>query len=399
MPPQPCFDDLSIRAACSARFNRLKGLLPTFTAQFAPVSGPFKPVQLGGLVVNQHERVQALAKTALALMAERQVSPTPENFQLFYAYASGDNPSASRIMGDMISGRQAFSSLVLDDLRERFFGSARLEAAMENIGTEITGAVDSVLQKLASAERDTVAYGRKLSAASGELGGGRTPAEMQKLVDGLLGATKAMELRTKTLEDELQRSSHEVTDLKAKLDDVRKESLTDPLTGIHNRKAFDQELAQAVELARKQGEPLCLFMCDIDHFKVFNDTWGHQTGDQVLRLVGHCLSENVKGRDTAARYGGEEFAVILRQTGLDSTVSLANQIRSNVESKKLVKRSTGDILGTITISIGVAQLLLGEPQSSLIQRADACLYAAKNAGRNRVMSEAPGAVSEDVVAA
>ena len=208
-----------------------------------------------------------------------------------------------------------------------------------------------------------------------------------------------MEVRTKALEEELQRSSHEVNDLKAKLDDVRKESLTDPLTGIHNRKAFDQELAEAVDLARKGGEPLSLFMCDIDHFKVFNDTWGHQTGDQVLRLVGHCLSENVKGRDTAARYGGEEFAVILRQTGLESAVSLANQIRSNVESKKLVKRSTGDILGTITISIGVAQLGLGEPPSSLIQRADACLYAAKNAGRNRVMSEAPGAVAEDVVAA
>jgi diguanylate cyclase len=351
------------------------------------------------LAVNQHERAQALAKAALGLMAERQVAPTPENFQLFYAYASGDNPMASRVMGDLISGRKPFSPIVLDDLRDRFFGSARLDASVQSIGTEISGAVDSVLQKLASAEQDTVAYGRRLSAASGELGGGQTPAEMQKLVDGLLGATKAMEARTKALEDELQRSSHEVTDLKAKLDDVRKESLTDPLTGIHNRKAFDQELTQAVEQARKEGQPLSLFMCDIDHFKSFNDTWGHQTGDQVLRLVGHCLSENVKGRDTAARYGGEEFVVILRQTGLEAAVRLANQIRSNVEGKKLVKRSTGDILGTITISIGVAQLHPGESPSSLVERADVCLYAAKNAGRNRVMSEASKAVVESVVAA
>jgi diguanylate cyclase len=363
------------------------------------MSGPTKPAQLGGLVVNQHERAQALARTALALMAERQVSPTPENFQLFYAYASGDNPAASRVMGDAITGRRPFSPLVLDDLRERFFGTARLEASVENIGAEIADTMNTVLQKLASAEQDTVAYGRTLSAASGELGGGHTPAEMQSLVDGLLGATHAMEMRTKTLEEELQRSSHEVTELKAKLDDVRKESLTDPLTGIRNRKAFDQELAQAADQARKSGEPLSLFMCDIDHFKVFNDTWGHQTGDQVLRLVGHCLSENVKGRDTAARYGGEEFTVILRQTPLDSAVRLANQIRANVESKKLVKRSTGDILGTITNSIGVAQLHLGEPPSSLIERADACLYAAKNAGRNRVMSESAESMAQDIVAA
>ncbi|MGD0144968.1 MAG: GGDEF domain-containing protein, partial [Rhizomicrobium sp.] len=101
----------------------------------------------------------------------------------------------------------------------------------------------------------------------------------------------------------------------------------------------------------------------------------------------------------AARYGGEEFTVILRQTALEAAVRLANQIRTNVESKKLVKRSTGDILGTITISIGVAQLGLGESPSSLIQRADACLYAAKNAGRNRVMSEAASTMVEAVVAA
>ena len=349
--------------------------------------------------MNQDERAQALAKTALALMTERQVAPTPENYQLFYAYASGENPAASRIMGDMIAERNAFLPQVLGDLRERFFGTARLEVTFENVGSEITATMNEVLQKLATAERDTAAYGKTLSAASGELVNGKSPHDMQKLVNGLLTATQAMELRTKSLEAELQRSAHEVTDLKAKLDVVRKESLMDPLTGIPNRKAFDLELAKAVDHSRKSGEPLCLFMCDIDHFKNFNDTWGHQTGDQVLRLVGHCLSENVKGRDTAARYGGEEFAVILRQTPLESAVSLANQIRSNVESKKLVKRSTGDILGTITISIGVAQLTVGEPAASLIKRADGCLYAAKNAGRNRVMSASPLMTGEDVVAA
>jgi diguanylate cyclase len=134
---------------------------------------------------------------------------------------------------------------------------------------------------------------------------------------------------------------------------------------------------------------LSLLMCDIDHFKNFNDTWGHQTGDQVLRLVANCLSENVKGRDTAARYGGEEFCVIVRGSPLDAAVTLANQIRTAVQSKKLVKKSTGDILGTITISIGAAEFGPGEGAASLIQRADACLYGAKSAGRNCVKSEHP----------
>jgi diguanylate cyclase len=181
---------------------------------------------------------------------------------------------------------------------------------------------------------------------------------------------------------------------------VRKESLTDPLTGISNRKAFDADLKDAMDKARQTNEPLCLLMCDIDHFKAFNDTWGHTTGDQVLRLVGGCLSENVKGRDTAARYGGEEFAVILRNTVLADAVSLANQIRLYVERKKLVKKSTGDILGTISISVGVAQFSREDTQVLFIQRADKCLYAAKGAGRNCVVSDTKQpSLDSDVVAA
>ena len=255
--------------------------------------------------VNRYERAQALAKTAIGLMAERSVAPTPENFELFYAYAGGNDPAVSRVMGDMIAGRRAFTPTVLDDLRKRFFAKARVEEAVETLGQGVSETLDNVLGRLAEAGRDTVDYGRKLSAATGELGSGQSPAELAKLVDTLRAATSSMSERTKALESELQTSSREVNDLKRKLDDVRKESLTDPLTGIANRKAFDSELGKAVIAARESGESLALLMCDIDHFKKFNDTFGHQTGDHVLRLVANCLSENVKGRDTAARYGGE----------------------------------------------------------------------------------------------
>ena len=132
---------------------------------------------------------------------------------------------------------------------------------------------------------------------------------------------------------------------------------------------------------------MTLLLCDIDHFKKFNDTWGHQTGDQVLRLVASCLAENVKGRDTAARYGGEEFGVLLRGTGLEAAAKVAEQIRQTVETKKLVKKSTGDILGNITISIGVAQFAPGDTIEAVVRRADACLYGAKQNGRNLVICE------------
>ena len=332
------------------------------------------------------EREQGLAKTALALMAECDVAATPENFELFYTYASGETPALVKVMGAHIAARSSFTPEMLLDLRLRCLSSARTACAMDNFGADVTEVINGVLDRLETAGRQTVAYQDTLSAASGALGGA-APVDLRLLVSSLISATREMEQKTKSLESELQRSSEQVRDLRSTLDDVRKESLTDPLTGIANRKAFDLELDRAIEQARAESTPLCLLMCDIDHFKAFNDTFGHQTGDQVLRLVGNCLAENVKGRDTASRYGGEEFAVILPQTALADGVFVADQIRRAVESKKLVKKATGDILGSISISIGVSMLGPKDDNAGLISRADDCLYGAKRAGRNRVVCE------------
>lgn len=332
-------------------------------------------------------REQAVAKAAMALMENHGVVPSPANFELFFAYAGGTNPPLSRAVDAHLKTKKPFAPDILDELRHHVSKERNAIDQLETLSKDVSTVLGSVLVTLQTAGKDADSYGQTLSAAIAEMVGDQSPAAVRKLMDGLLGATQAMETRTKVLEDELHRSSAEVNELKTKLDDVRKESLTDPLTAIPNRKLFDIALANAIHDANETGEEFVLCMCDIDHFKTFNDTWGHQTGDQVLRLVGACLSENVKGRDTAARYGGEEFAVILRQTRLEHALNLANQIRGHVESKKLVKKSTGDILGTITISIGVAQFVPGETTAGLIGRADDCLYAAKRAGRNCVIGD------------
>src|SRR6201999_1004856 len=121
------------------------------------------------------------------------------------------------------------------------------------------------------------------------------------------------------------------------------------------------------------AEPLSLMLTDIDHFKTFNDTYGHLTGDQVLRLVALSVKQNVKGQDIAARYGGEEFAIVLPRTALRGAITVADQIRRSVMSKELMKRSTGEHLGRVTVSIGVATHRRGDSMHSLIERADACL--------------------------
>ena len=346
-----------------------------------------------------------LAKAAISLMSEHDVLPVPQNYELFYIYATGGNPALSRIVGGMIASGAKFTPQILRDLRERCLESERAAKTVATVGDSIGETIEGVLGKLATvgdsigetiegvlgkledAGRSAGDYGRTLSEVGRGLGAGQSPVDAHKLIDGLIGATKVMEARTQGLETELHRSSEQICSLKNQLDAVRKESQTDALTGLANRKTFDIEMENAMTDWRDGGVQISLLMCDIDHFKIFNDTWGHQTGDRVLRLVAGCLSENVKGRDTAARYGGEEFTVILRHTGIDNAINLANQIRASVEQKKLVKKSTGEVLGAVTISIGVAEAAAGDTAETLVQRADTCLYRAKQAGRNRVVGE------------
>jgi diguanylate cyclase len=347
------------------------------------------------------DRAQALARDALLWLSQRSIPPTPDNFEVAYSLIGGEYGDLRRAIEALISSGSKFEPNVMRALHQRYFEGPRHESTMAELGEKLTAELDTVLQVLQTAGRDNSAYGKTLSHASGQLGQSKLGENgIKTLIDQVVSATRAMESRSKTLEFKLQTSSHEVNELRDRLESVRRESLTDQLTGISNRKAFDMELQGSIASATETGEPLSLVMCDIDHFKSFNDTWGHQTGDQVLRLVANCLSENVKGRDTAARYGGEEFVVILPQTEIKGAVNLANQIRGKVESKKLVKKSTGDILGVITISAGVTQYQPNESLDDFIRRADACLYAAKRSGRNRVVSEVdPALFNADTAAA
>jgi len=175
--------------------------------------------------------------------------------------------------------------------------------------------------------------------------------------------------------------------LRRDLVNTRKEAMTDALTGIANRKYFDAKLRETAAATMETGEALSLLLVDIDHFKSFNDRYGHQAGDQVLAIVAHSLTNAIKGQDTVARYGGEEFGIILPHTELHGATALAEHICTAMAARHIRRKSTAQDFGSVTLSIGVAEYRLGEPLSVLIDRADAALYRAKGDGRNRAVNE------------
>jgi diguanylate cyclase len=187
---------------------------------------------------------------------------------------------------------------------------------------------------------------------------------------------------------ELKKSSQEMDTLRTTLESVRVESLTDGLTGIANRRMFDETMRMRMEEARAQHTDLCLVLCDVDHFKRFNDSWGHHTGDQILRFLASSMGAHATKDCLVARYGGEEFALIAPRMSVQQAAQLAEKLRHTIQAKRLRRRSTNENLGQITVSFGVARMQPGDTQSAFIERADACLYASKRNGRNQVTTDA-----------
>ena len=205
----------------------------------------------------------------------------------------------------------------------------------------------------------------------------------------MLDESGRMQAHVDQVETRLQASMTEIDGLRQNLQTAWSEARTDGLTGLANRRHFDQALRTAAAQAIEHGTPACVVLADIDHFKQFNDIHGHAFGDQVLKLVAGLLRHNVKGRDLVARYGGEEFAVILPATRLNDAFGLADRLRELVCCRQIKLKDRAQSLGRVTMSIGVSEFRPGEPCSAWVASADAALYQAKQQGRNRVVAFNP----------
>lgn len=333
------------------------------------------------------EQTSIFAEKALEEMRVRGLTQHPNNYSLWYAFVSTAIPDLTLAITSHDEKKEPITEHHCSELYEKFFSTAREEAAVVDASSKLSNQVTTVLGDITAAGEDAGAHISDLGTVLENLSNNDEVAEAKTAISSVIEITRNISEKNSALEINLRRSSAEIERLRGDLEILRQEAYTDGLTGIANRKRFDQVLKQSTINAMEDGISLCLMMIDIDHFKAFNDAHGHQVGDLVLKLLAGTLRENVKGQDTPARYGGEEFAVILPNTQLADAISVAETLRKVISTKNLRDKKSGRDMGRITISVGVTIFQYGEAVGQFIYRADQALYHAKNTGRDKVCSD------------
>jgi len=334
------------------------------------------------------EQSHRVGKLALAMLKDLGLSATARHYEVIYSHVDGRAPALSRDLQKFLDVNGRITPDEVDTLYHMHISRADLARNIDELATGLQLEIDDLFEVIEAQGESTHQRSTELGDISNQI---RQTAQdypaVGTLLESVVSITRKMRDENLALENSLAASTTEITNLRRNVESIQREALSDPLTGISNRKSFDQALVSLIEETRESGRPLALIMADVDHFKKFNDRWGHQTGDQVLRLVAEVMNANIKGQDMLARYGGEEFAILLPGTSLENAFMLADRIRRAVESRRLKKRQSNEDLGVITMSMGIASYFKNESPAMLVERADKALYIAKERGRNRVIDE------------
>jgi diguanylate cyclase len=325
-----------------------------------------------------------LANRASHCMVQHGVAPTPDNFAVWFSYSRGTLPELKRAIDALIAAKRQFDANTSRALFSKYLAPSSDSKIIGDIPEQLkfvmTEAKRFVTDAIADNRTQMRAIGKVTEQAQNNI-------DPRSLVECLMCELTKAAARASELEINLSATSRELDAIRDLLTEAEQRANTDPLTGLPNRRALEEFLRASQASAVEHGEPLSALLIDIDHFRQFNDKFGHGIGDQVLRLMANALRERLGEKDLPARYGGDELVAVLPGAELAACEAVAERIRRSVSECQITRRSTGNILPGITVSIGVAQFRGGESTAELVERCDRALCLAKRIGRNRVVTE------------
>ncbi len=322
-------------------------------------------------------------RLALAFLSKYRIPPSPLNYQLAYDYVSGKNEKLKIELDDYIGQSAIISQENLWEIYQQIY--IQDIAFIEKMRLELRHLIANIQNEFERSGGEITGFSNRLDQFSSVLISEKRQQEISFEVNNMITDANSVAESQRKFDSQMTDIMHEVGSLRKEIEQIKEESLTDALTGIANRRAFDNVLEKSIQSTIEENSPLSLLLIDIDHFKQFNDNFGHLVGDKVLRFLGKTLKRCIKGQDIAARFGGEEFAVILPHTSHIGAKVIAEMIRKAISATELQDNEKSKSYGKITASIGISEYLPNEASSTLIQRCDKGLYQAKKEGRNRVV--------------
>lgn len=320
-------------------------------------------------------------KKIIPLITHHQIAANPINYAIFYDYVAGSNPALTEVVNEFLNQQKVFDCDTSLELYGKYICDVSLEP-FEKINHRIQEVIaqvsDSISDTCSKAEETNDSFQKKTAILENISEISSIRAVLQEIIQ----ETKSLSVTSQSMQAQLNRANIEMEQLRLELAQVRELAVTDGLTGLMNRRAFDQKLTEIIH--HSENRNTCLSMLDIDHFKGINDTFGHTIGDNVIKYVASVMKKYAQAHHYVARYGGEELAIIMPDTSKQRAIEISENIRMELEKSRLKRKTDNMPLGTITISIGIAELQCGDDAESFIVRADKALYQAKQGGRNKV---------------
>jgi diguanylate cyclase len=330
---------------------------------------------------NKYESEAILVKV-LDIFEKHNITPNPMNFLVWYEYFLASNPKLITVLDNAMQNRDGFTNtlgvrLYEEFLKEQQADTSDLERAFRRLLERMVSKLMDWTKNMDSHTQELDHYVNQLSSRQD------IDSEMlRNLTGSVLSTTKSIVATQSEIQQDMVAATKHIAKLQKELEDARTEAMTDMLTKLANRRWFEQDLELAMQ-ATKNNNELSVILTDIDFFKKFNDNYGHQIGDAVLRFISSILKKNVEPSQLVARIGGEEFAILVPNATVEEAFTLAEHLRHKVEISHLKRKDTGETIGNITISLGVASYRVGEDWDSLYMRADKALYESKKTGRNK----------------
>ena len=329
------------------------------------------------------DRSAELLRLAIPMMAQQPAPLHPITYAVWYDYLAGRNNDLRAEVDSARANGVPLSDELVHTLYRRHILDAATNAAHQ-VSDGLRAVIDEVGQTASATGERVTEFTAALQAKSGRIASLGGPAGLGAEIDALLSDSRDTGASLAVLSQRLVSATAELEKLRTELDLVKVQATMDSLTGVANRRGFDETIEQLLrEQAPGQAGP-SVVLIDLDHFKQINDQYGHVFGDTVLKSVALAIRSCVKGRDLVARYGGEEFVVLLPGTALAGAGALAEQIRTTIAGARIRRGANHETVGNITVTLGVACWKPGETLETLIDRADQALYRSKREGRNRV---------------